>query len=61
VRDEPLPADSPLWTTPGVRISPHSASDHRGSYRGGFDIFCENLAALRDGRPLRNLVDISGR
>lgn len=60
VRDEPLPPDSPLWTTPGVR-TPHSAGDHRGSYRGGFDIFCENLAALRDGRPLRNLVDISGR
>ena len=46
-----------LWSDPKVLITPHisSASDHD---RHRFvDLFCENLRAYLDGRPLRNVVD----
>jgi phosphoglycerate dehydrogenase-like enzyme len=46
-----------LWSDPKVLITPHisSASDHdRHRFVG---LFCENLRAYLDGRPLRNVVD----
>jgi phosphoglycerate dehydrogenase-like enzyme len=54
---EPLPADHPLWTTPGVLITPHtSAYTHRFWDREG-DLILDNLARYLEGRPLRNVVD----
>ncbi len=50
---EPLPAGSPLWESPNVIITPHAAG---GRPRGHAVLVAENLAALRDGRPLRNQV-----
>jgi phosphoglycerate dehydrogenase-like enzyme len=52
-RTEPLPADSPLWDLPNVMISPHSAG---GRPRDAAALVAENLAALLEGRPLRNVV-----
>jgi phosphoglycerate dehydrogenase-like enzyme len=52
-RTEPLPEDSPLWSAPNVIITPHSAG---GRPRAHAALVAENLAALREGRPLRNLV-----
>ncbi len=54
---EPLPEDSPLWTLPNVLISPHSASTVHAENRRIVDIFLDNLARFRDGRPLRNLYE----
>jgi glyoxylate/hydroxypyruvate reductase A len=58
-RTEPLPPDSPLWTTPNLLISPHSsaASDQYG--HRAFDLFCENLTRFVNGEPLLNVVDLS--
>jgi phosphoglycerate dehydrogenase-like enzyme len=52
---EPLPADSPLWDTPNLIITPHAAG---GRPLGALDLLAENLNALLTGRPLRNVVEI---
>jgi phosphoglycerate dehydrogenase-like enzyme len=54
-RVEPLPADSPLWDTPNLVITPHAAG---GRPLGALDLLAENLDALRAGRPLRNVVEL---
>ena len=56
VEPEPLPADHPLWTTPGVTITPHVAGDsvpaeHRAERLAG-----EQLARFARGEPLINVV-----
>src|SRR5713101_684341 len=54
---EPLPADHPLWTTPNVLITPHTAGygpyldDRRG------EILLDNCRRFLAGQPLRNVVD----
>ncbi len=54
---EPLDPGSPLWDMPNVLISPHTASHSLGQNEAIFEIFLENLARFRDGKPLRNDVD----
>jgi phosphoglycerate dehydrogenase-like enzyme len=51
---EPLPPDSGLWDEPGVIITPHAAG---GRPIGAADLIAANLAALRAGTPMRNLVE----
>ena len=51
--EEPLPAGSGLWDEPNVIISPHAAG---GRPIGADARIAENLAALRDGRPLYGTV-----
>jgi phosphoglycerate dehydrogenase-like enzyme len=54
---EPLPPDSPLWTTPRLLITPHVSSDDRGAYAARCcDVFFRNLAAYLRGRPLPTQV-----
>jgi phosphoglycerate dehydrogenase-like enzyme len=54
---EPLDADSPLWTLPNVILSPHlSGATARYSSRLT-DLLLDNLARFRAGQPLRNRVD----
>ncbi|HEX5205035.1 phosphoglycerate dehydrogenase [Paractinoplanes rhizophilus] len=50
---EPLPPSSPLWDEPNIIISPHAAG---GRPLGAPELIRSNLAAFREGRPLRNLV-----
>ncbi len=50
---EPLPADSPLWESPNVIITPHAAG---GRPRAHAALVAENLTALLAGRALRNVV-----
>jgi phosphoglycerate dehydrogenase-like enzyme len=54
---EPLPADSPLWTLPGVIVSPHMSGDLIGWRQELVEVFRDNLARYRAGEPLRNVVD----
>jgi phosphoglycerate dehydrogenase-like enzyme len=51
---EPLPPDSGLWDEPNIIISPHAAG---GRPIGAAARIAENLAALRDGGPFRNVVE----
>jgi glyoxylate/hydroxypyruvate reductase A len=55
---EPLPDSSPLWDLPNVLVSPHSASTVPQENARIVEIFCENLRAYLDGRPLRNVLDL---
>jgi len=54
---EPLPAESPLWTLPNVIVSPHSASTVVQENDRLVDLFIENLRRYLDGRPLLNEFD----
>lgn len=56
--EEPLPDDSPLWSTPRAIVTPHCAVDDGVEYVARcLDIFFDNLARYLAGRPLRNVVD----
>jgi phosphoglycerate dehydrogenase-like enzyme len=54
---EPLPADHPLWTLPGVLITPHTAGFGPYLDERRFDILLDNCRRFLADRPLRNLVD----
>jgi D-2-hydroxyacid dehydrogenase (NADP+) len=56
---EPLDPASPLWDLPNVIVSPHTASHSQGLSDFVFEIFLDNLARWREGRPLRN--DLASR
>jgi phosphoglycerate dehydrogenase-like enzyme len=55
---EPLPADSPLWTVPGLLVSPHMSGDTVGWLDDLAALYVDNLVRWLDGRPLRNVVDL---
>ncbi len=56
---EPLPSGSPLWTVPGLMISPHSAG-HSWKMPGRLtELFIRNLECIRDGKALHNLISPS--
>jgi phosphoglycerate dehydrogenase-like enzyme len=46
-----------LWSDPRVLITPHVSGASDEDRHGGIDLFCENLRAYLEGRPLRNVVD----
>jgi len=52
---EPLPADSPLWTHPGVALTPHIAA--LTEPRTAIDTIVGNLDRLRRGEAPLHLVD----
>lgn len=55
--DEPLAADSPLWSMPNVFITPHTAGETRAYEDNVLDILLENLDRLwRGEKALRNQV-----
>ena len=57
-REEPLPSESPLWTLPGVLITPHvSGVTRQGFWRRELALFLDNWHRYASGRPLRNVVD----
>jgi phosphoglycerate dehydrogenase-like enzyme len=54
---EPLPADHPLWTMPGVLITPHTAGFGPYLDERRFEILLDNCKRFLAGQPLRNVVD----
>ena len=56
-RQEPLPAESPLWTLPNVLLSPHISGFTPAYDERVMQIFSENLRRYLAGEPLYNLVD----
>jgi phosphoglycerate dehydrogenase-like enzyme len=56
---EPLPADSPLWSHPQVRVSAHCSAFGSGNPRRGDDLFLDNLGRFARGEPMRNVVKAS--
>ena len=57
--EEPLPADSPLWTLDNVILSPHVAARTDDEDERAVELFTDNLRRHLDGAPLRNRVDPS--
>jgi len=56
---EPLPADHPLWSMPGVLITPHTAGFGPYLDERRFEILLDNCRRFTAGQPLRNVVDKS--
>jgi phosphoglycerate dehydrogenase-like enzyme len=54
---EPLPEDHPLWTTPGVIITPHVGGASSALWPRAHRLVSEQLRRLADGRPLLNVID----
>jgi len=46
-----------LWSDPRVLITPHVSGASDEDRHGAIDLFCDNLRAYLDGRPLRNVID----
>jgi phosphoglycerate dehydrogenase-like enzyme len=51
------PPPARLWSDPRVMITPHISSLSDRDRHGAIDVFCENLSAYLEGRPLRNVID----
>lgn len=52
------PPDERLWKDPRVLITPHISAGADVAKRSRYmDVFCHNLEAYRDGRPLENVID----
>ena len=54
---EPLPDDHPLWTAPGVLVTPHIAGGTTAMLPRMAALVRDQLERLRDDRPLRNAVE----
>lgn len=54
---EPLSADSPLWTSPQVLVSPHTAALNSAEDRLIAELFAENARRFLDGEELINRVN----
>ena len=55
---EPLPPSSPRWKVPNLIMTPHCSSDDLDDYLPlTLDLAFANVARLRDGRKLKNVVD----
>lgn len=46
-----------LWQDPRVLITPHNSGGTDVAQHRGIELFCENLRAYLDGRPLENVID----
>lgn len=51
------PPPARLWSDPRVLVTPHVSGSSDENRHGAIAIFCENLRAYLDGRPLRNVID----
>lgn len=54
---EPLPPDHPLWTMPGVLLTPHVAINGTGYHRTWLNLLIANCRRFSKGEPLTNVVD----
>lgn len=56
--EEPLPADSPLWTMPNVFITPHISAVSEYLWDRQTELLLDNLSRWFGGKELRNGVDL---
>ncbi|HEY4018729.1 MAG TPA: D-2-hydroxyacid dehydrogenase [Pseudonocardiaceae bacterium] len=54
---EPLGESSPLWSLPGVLVSPHMSGDAVGWRAALAELFVANFLRWQTGEPLHNVVD----
>jgi phosphoglycerate dehydrogenase-like enzyme len=53
---EPLPSDHPLWSCPGVLVSPHVGGNTTAFLPRAIRLVADQLQRYLDGRPLRNVI-----
>jgi len=51
------PPPERLWSDPRVLITPQVSGASDEDRHGAIDLFCDNLRAYLNGRPLRNVID----
>ena len=51
------PPMAALWQDPRVLITPHVSGASDQNRHGAIELFCANLRAYLDGRPLQNVID----
>src|SRR5207253_7475301 len=56
---EPLPADHPVWTMPGVLITPHTAGHGPYLEERRFVVLGDNARRFVAGGELRNIVTMA--
>lgn len=56
--EEPLPPDSPLYTTPNLIVTPHTSWSSDRVDERGIELFIDNLRRFMADEPLRNVVDL---
>jgi len=54
---EPLPEGHPLWSAPGVLITPHVAGAVPNTNERAAAAVTEQLTRVLEGQPLENVVD----
>jgi phosphoglycerate dehydrogenase-like enzyme len=57
---EPLPDGHPLWSAPGLLLTPHVGGAVRAGRERSYQVVAEQLARLADGRPLLNVIGPDG-
>lgn len=55
---EPLPDDDPLWATPNVLLTQHTAGGNHNELDLKLDFFLENLRRFKRGERLESVVDL---
>ncbi|HEY3524052.1 MAG TPA: NAD(P)-dependent oxidoreductase [Candidatus Limnocylindrales bacterium] len=53
---EPLPPGHPLWSAPGLFVTPHIGGQVSGEQGRAWAFVAEQIARLERGEPLRNVV-----
>lgn len=53
---EPLPPDHPLWSAPGLLLTPHVAGSTRGSLERAYSVVAAEVARFAAGELPKNLV-----
>jgi phosphoglycerate dehydrogenase-like enzyme len=56
--DEPLSAESPLYATPNLILTPHTSWSSDQVVERSVRLFVENLRRFAAGQPLENVVDL---
>ena len=51
------PPSARLWKHPRILITPHVSGKTDVRYRRSTDLFCENLRAFLDNKPMKNIID----
>ncbi|MBK6692859.1 MAG: hypothetical protein IPG50_11755 [Myxococcales bacterium] len=55
--EEPLPSESPLWTTPNLLVTPHIAGAMQDYVERAFSVVLENVARLERGELVTTPVE----
>jgi phosphoglycerate dehydrogenase-like enzyme len=57
---EPLPPGHPLWTAPGLLLTPHVGGAITGARDRAYAVVSAQLARYAAGEPLQNVIGVRG-